>query len=54
MRLVQWDVDTEWNGDFGCSERERGDQSHIRPALPNHKSISDTGINYQTKAAVAY
>lgn len=35
-------------------EKERGDQSHIRPALPNHKSISDTGINYQTKAAVAY
>lgn len=42
----------------GCrveqGEGERGDQSHIRPALPNHKSISDTGINYQTKAAVAY
>lgn len=25
MRLVQWDVDTEWNGDFGCREEERGE-----------------------------
>lgn len=23
MRLVQWDVDTEWNGDFGDGERKR-------------------------------
>jgi len=51
VRLVQWDVDAEWNEDSGC---ERGDRSHIRPALPNHKSISDSGINYQTKAAVAH
>lgn len=52
MRLVQWDVDTEWNWDCGRDrERERGwgHQSHIRPALPNRKSISDAGINYQLK-----
>lgn len=54
-RLARQDGDAGWNVDFRERARARErDRSHIRPALPNHKSISDAGINYQTKAAVAY
>lgn len=34
MRLVQWDVDTEWNGDFGCRRGERKERPESYQNLP--------------------
>lgn len=34
MRLCQWDVDTEWNGDFGCRRGERKERPESYQNLP--------------------
>lgn len=46
-------MDVDPAGTEGLAAQRRLPYQTERPALPNHKSISNVGINYQTKAAVA-